>query len=349
MTTDTRRYDIDWLRVIAIALLLIYHITIAFQPWAVLIGFVQNNKPLEWLWIPMSMLNVWRIPLLFFVSGMGVCFAMRKRTVRQLLFERMKRILLPLLFGMFVIVPIHVVLWQQYYNQDLTYFISRSHLWFLSNIFIYVLILLPLFYLLKKHQAAVLNSGFSRFMKNPLSLIIFTALFVLEAIVFKPEMFSLYAMTPHGFAMGFIAFFLGFIFVYSGLAFWQNVSKFRWVLLILSVSLYALRYIKFELVAPNYLLAIESCCWVFTVFGFGHMYLNKPGKVLNYLSKGAYPIYIVHMLFLYLGSVLIFPMTLSPQIKLVLVTLFTFAGCWLSYEFLIRRIKYVGVLFGLKS
>ena len=33
MTKEERRYDIDWLRVIAIGLLLIYHIAIAFQPW----------------------------------------------------------------------------------------------------------------------------------------------------------------------------------------------------------------------------------------------------------------------------------------------------------------------------
>ena len=42
-----RRYDIDWLRVIAIGLLLIYHIGIAFQPWGVFIGFIQSEKPLE--------------------------------------------------------------------------------------------------------------------------------------------------------------------------------------------------------------------------------------------------------------------------------------------------------------
>ena len=54
MSTENRRYDIDWLRVIAIGLLLIYHIAIAFQPWGVFIGFIQSDKSLEALWIPMS-------------------------------------------------------------------------------------------------------------------------------------------------------------------------------------------------------------------------------------------------------------------------------------------------------
>ena len=75
MADTTRRYDIDWLRVIAIGLLIIYHISITFQPWGIFIGFIQNSDPLPEIWPAMAMLNVWRIPLLFFVSGMGVCFA----------------------------------------------------------------------------------------------------------------------------------------------------------------------------------------------------------------------------------------------------------------------------------
>ncbi len=118
MLTSSRRYDIDWLRVIAIGLLLIYHIAIAFQPWGVMIGFIANKKPWQALWIPMTMLNVWRIPLLFFVSGMGVYFAIQNRNWKQLIQERAKRILLPFLFGMFFVVPIHVYLWQDYYQPE---------------------------------------------------------------------------------------------------------------------------------------------------------------------------------------------------------------------------------------
>ena len=59
MTATTRRYDIDWLRVIAIGLLILYHIGIAFQPWGVFIGFIQSDKPLDSLWVPMSMLTTW--------------------------------------------------------------------------------------------------------------------------------------------------------------------------------------------------------------------------------------------------------------------------------------------------
>ncbi len=83
MTTE-RRHDIDWLRVIAIGLLLIYHIAIIFQPWAMFIGFIRSDEFLEGLWKPMTMLNVWRIPLLFYVSGMGLYFAMRKEKLEAI-------------------------------------------------------------------------------------------------------------------------------------------------------------------------------------------------------------------------------------------------------------------------
>jgi len=157
MSITNRRYDIDWLRVITIGLLLIYHITIGFQPWGVFIGFIQSEKPLESLWIPMAMLNIWRIPLLFFVSGMGVCFAIRKRNWKQLLLERTKRIFLPFLFGILFIVPIHLFIWQQYYKQDMIYSPNPGHLWFLGNIFIYVILLSPVFFYLKKNENGTIN------------------------------------------------------------------------------------------------------------------------------------------------------------------------------------------------
>ena len=84
-----RRHEIDWLRVIAIGLLLIYHIAIIFQPWAMLIGFIKSDEPVEALWIPMTMLNVWRIPLLFCQSirhgarECSSCLLVNRKTIEK--------------------------------------------------------------------------------------------------------------------------------------------------------------------------------------------------------------------------------------------------------------------------
>jgi len=347
METAERRYDIDWLRVIAIGLLLIYHIGIGFQPWGVFIGFIQCDQSLESLWPAMALLNVWRIPLLFFVSGMGVGFAIRRRSWKQLLLERTRRILLPLVFGALFIVPIHLLLWQKYYSQDLSYHPGQGHLWFLANIFVYVLVLSPLFFYLKKKEEGRLSRWVRRCFNSPLGFLFMAAFFVLEAILLRPESFAMYAMSLHGFILGFIAFLFGFLCIHSGKPFSNMVRSWRWPLLFIAVALYLVRYLVFKLTGPNYLPAIESCAWIFAALGFANKYLNRPGKTLIYLSQGAYPIYILHMIFLYLASYLLFPLEISSWLKFFLVVSFTGAGCFISYEF-IRRIRFIRPLFGLK-
>ncbi|MEQ8478047.1 acyltransferase family protein [Fulvivirga sp.] len=342
-----RRYDIDWLRVIAIGLLLIYHIAIGFQPWGVFIGFIQNTESLQWIWTPMAMLNIWRIPLLFFVSGMGVYFAIQRRDIKALLLERTKRILVPFLFGMAAIVPLHVLLWKNYYHQDLEYVFNPMHLWFLGNIFVYVLIFTPLFFYLKNNPENKFYKVLSKVMGTPIGLLLLLIPFIAEAELVNPESFEYYAMNAHGFWLGMLAFLTGFLCVYSGKPFWNNVTKWRWVLFAIAATLYILRLLEGEFNAPYYLKAIESNLWIFTVLGFGHKYLNKPSNILSYLSQAAYPVYILHMVFLYLASWLIFPWEIAALIKFALVIIITFIGCFVTYE-LIGRVKWLRPLFGLK-
>lgn len=348
MLPSNRRYDIDWVRVIAIGLLLIYHAAIGFQAWGIMIGFIANEKPWGSLWIPMAMLNIWRIPLLFFVSGMGVYFAIQNRNWKQLLLERGGRILVPFLFGMFFIVPISVFIWQFYYDWDLSYSHNPGHLWFLGNIFAYVLLLSPVLFYLKRNEAGKIARGIKWLMSNPLGLLVVTCTFIAEAVLVDPRPYELYAMTWHGFFLGLIAFFFGFCFVLSGQAFWNMILKWRWLFLFAAATLFIVRITQFQQFPPNYLLAIESNLWIVSVFAFGFRYLNHPSKALNYLSQAAYPVYILHMIFLYLGSLLIFPLNLGAPIQFILVLLFTFAGCFAAYEFFVRRLNFIRPLFGLK-
>lgn len=348
MPTLNRRYDIDWIRVIAISLLLLYHVAIALQPWGTMIGFITSEKAWQALWIPMTMLNVWRIPLLFFVSGMGVYFAMKNRNWKQLLLERTGRILLPFLFGMVFIVPIHIWIWQRYYQFDMTYLPGPGHLWFLGNLFVYVVVLSPLFFYLKRNEEGRLVSWIKRVFSNPLGLLLVIGAFVVEVLLVNPMPFELYAMTGHGFFLGLLAFLFGFCFVLCGHTFWEMILRWRWLFFAVAVTFFAMRLVYFQGDTPNYLLVVESNCWIISLFGFGYKYLNHPGKVLSYLSQAAYPVYILHMIFLYLGSYFIFPLAIDVRIQFVLVLLITITGSFITYEFLIRRIAFMRPLFGLK-
>ncbi|QCK17066.1 acyltransferase [Mangrovivirga cuniculi] len=343
-----RRYDIDWLRVIAIGLLLIYHIAIIFQPWAMFIGFIRSNELMEELWVPMTMLNVWRIPLLFYVSGMGVYFAMRKRNWQTLFLERTRRILMPLIFGIIAIVPLHIYIFQRYYNLPLDYMPGPAHLWFLGNIFAYVLLLTPILFFLKKREKGTIHKKLQGLFNNPIGPLLISAFFVLEVILVKPVLFEMYAETWHGFFIGFLAFFFGYLFVYIGNRFWKTVLKWRWLYLAIAMVLYGVRLFVYNLNGLHELTAIESNCWILTVFGFGYKYLNKPGKILTYLSQASYPVYIIHMVLLYAGSALILPLAIPVYFKFILMVLFTGIGCYLIYEFIIRRVGFLRPLFGLK-
>lgn len=348
MQDPTRRYDIDWLRVIAIGLLLLYHVAIGFQSWGIMIGFITNNKPWASLWVPMAMLNVWRIPLLFFVSGMGVYFAIQNRNWKQLLKERAGRIFIPFVFGIFVIVPVHVFLWQYNYHYPLQYHPDPAHLWFLGNIFIYVILLLPVFFYLKKNEEGRIVKGIKKCLGNPFGLLIVIAIFVAEVLLVEPHLYELYAMTWHGFFLGLLAFFFGFCFVLSGTAFWNMLLKNRWWFLTAAVLLYSLRLLQFQMQVPGFLLAIESCCWILSVFAFGYRHLNHPGKTLNYLSRAAYPVYIIHMIFLFGASVLVFPLDINVYLKFIIVLAFTVTGSIAFYEYIVRRVPLIRPLFGLK-
>lgn len=343
-----RRHDIDWLRVIAIGLLIIYHTSIAFQPWGVFIGFIQNGESLEWIWVPMSMLNMWRIPILFFVSGMGVHFAMRKRNFWELIFERSQRILLPFVFGIIAIVPLHIFLWQDYYQQDLTYQPSKGHLWFLGNIYTYVIILAPLFYTLRKLNLATRYTKLENTLKHPFIFLLVSLSFVLETLIAQPELYTFYAISWHGYFMGLLSFFFGYLFIHLGESFWKGLYSWKWAYLVLASMLYLLRIFVYDLEAPLALMALESVAWIFSILGLFHQFINQPGKVLNYLSQAAYPIYIIHMLVLYGVSYFLFPLDIPVLIKLALVIFTTFIGCFLIYELLIKRLSYIRPLFGLK-
>ena len=342
-----RRYDIDWIRVIAIALLLIYHTAIVFQPWATMIFFMQSNESLQGLWTIMSMLNVWRIPLLFFVSGMGVYFAIQRRDWLGLIKERAKRILLPFVFGCLVICPIHALIFVKYYDLPFNYMINSGHLWFLGNIVCYILVLSPVFFYLKKYPNGLLRKGLSKLMRFAFGPLILASLSLLEVLLVEPGAFELYAQNWHGFFLGLSCFLVGYLFMFSGQVFWSTLSKWTFLYLSLGLVLYVNRIGLFGTSSNMYLTAIESNLWILGVFGLGYRYLNKSGALLSYLSKAAYPVYIIHMAVLYLGCYLILPLEINPMLQFIGINVFNFILCFLVYEFILKPFDIIRPLFGL--
>lgn len=344
-----RRYDIDWLRVIAIAILIVFHIMIMFQSYANDIRFIQSPTLLKILLVPLSFFSVMRIPLLFFVSGMGVFFSLQRRTWLQLLGERTTRILVPLIFGGLAIVPIHKYIYAKYYLEEFSYTFDFGHLWFLMNIFMYVLWFLALFYFHKEFQNSKFLNLLSRLLEKwPLCIYLLAIPYMLQALTIPSDIpYALYYDSRVGLLLGAIAFLLGYTFNAIGFAIWKAISKIKYYSLSLAFVLFLVRLLVFEYHGPHLLTSLESISWIIGIFGLGYAYLNIPSKILSYLSPAAYPIYIIHMIYLYLGAYIIFPLNINVWASLLFVIVFTFAGCFITYEIL-RRIYFLRPLFGLK-
>ncbi len=54
------------------------------------------------------------------------------------------------------------------------------------------------------------------------------------------------------------------------------------------------------------------------------------------------------MVFLNLGAMIILPLEIATILKFVLIVIFTFAATMLNYEFVVRRIRVLRIVFGLK-
>ena len=141
--------------------------------------------------------------------------------------------------------------------------------------------------------------------------------------------------------------------MYNGEQFWNMICQWRWLFIILVIVLYIYQTFQWSDSGLGqillYRLSNESTLWIYSVFAFGFKHLNKNSNALKYLSQGAYPIYIIHMIFIYLASYLIFPLSIDMRLKYLLVVVLLFVGSFAFYEFLIRRISFIRPFFGLKK
>src|SRR5687768_5461425 len=103
MTKDTQRYDfLDWLRAVAILVLLFFHTGMLFVGWGWHITNAETIPALQW---PMDLAHRLRMPLLFVIAGVGMWYALQRRSPASFARERALRLLLPAVAGMFLIVP----------------------------------------------------------------------------------------------------------------------------------------------------------------------------------------------------------------------------------------------------
>lgn len=153
-----RRSDLDWLRVTAFGLLILYHSGMAWSGWH---WHLNSSEDIAWLREAMRFVNRWRMPLIFLVSGGAIVLALGRRSPGAFAVDRLRRLLLPLAFGMVVLVPPQVYAERHFSGQFAGSFLewlpeafrgtypagnlSWHHLWFVAYVLVLTFVLLPCF------------------------------------------------------------------------------------------------------------------------------------------------------------------------------------------------------------
>ena len=360
-----RRHDLDWLRVMVFTLLILYHVGMFFVNWE---WHLKNNVIYDDLGWPMAFINRWRLHILFVISGMGTFYALSYRTSLQFIWERFKRLGLPLVFGMLVIVPPQIFyeglakneftgsywsfLTNDFFNDSFFQLLTWNHLWFLPYLLIYSILLIPVFIYIRNHPQNKFIQWVKRLISTPWKLYLFIIpLFLIEGLV-EPFFPVTHALVNDWFTFTnfFVLFFYGFILISSGPVFWKSLEKIKTVALITGVLAFTILvflwyeedgYIKHFVEALIYVINFWS--WILAIFGYAAKYRSKKSKALTYSNRAVYPFYILHQ------TVIIIIAFWSFIMKFSILTAGTFGTCWIIYDLIILRTPFLHPLFGLKK
>ncbi len=356
--TIERKYYIDNLRWMAILLLFPFH---AAQIWSggEYSGFYIWSHTNIFLYVFSTAVYPWYMTLLFTIAGISCKSSLQKRTKKQFIVERTKKLLIPFFFGVLVLVPIMTYIAEVFFNgytgsyiqqyflfftkaSDLTGYhggFSLAHFWFLLYLFVISLTALPIILLAKKYLP--------RFRVSRVSYFFLIFLFV-------PEWLCQYVLNIAGKSLGqFMILFLFGYFILSEESILQEIKHYRLVsltLCILSGSLYIYLYcfknLRNELMAGLYI--FYGWMGIITLLGIGQSKLNFHNQLSHYLTRASFPIYILHMPVLVVVGffVLNFPLGVTGQFLTIILisSILTF----LIYE-IIKRVPVLRFFLGISK
>lgn len=370
-----RRVDLDWVRIGAFALLILYHVGMFYVPWN---WHIKSAQPVAALEPMMLALNPWRLALLFLVSGVATRFMLRKTAPGALLRSRTSRLLTPLIFGMLVIVPpqawIQIVEAPGYPGGFVDFYLNHyfafgtqfcpkpciilptwNHLWFVAYLWVYTMAL-GLVVLLIPAIADRIERWLAPLLSGLLLLIVPSLLFGLFRLMLLPHFPSTHALFSDWYNHALFAgvFLLGFLLAHA-VSFWDAVERQRWVALILAVACYALWLSLRPLrdgglpvrLGIGFAYGFYQWLAIVVVLGFARRWLSRDSAARRYLTDAIFPYYIVHQTAIIMIAHVLRGSGVSAEVEAVLIIGGTAASCIATYE-IVRRVSWLRPLFGLK-
>lgn len=310
-----RRLDLDWLRIGAFGLLILYHCSTAFVAW-----HVTSEHHLAWMPRAMQVLNPWRLALLFVISGCVTAMMAERMPRGALARQRLARLGLPLLAGMALVVPPQSwweLRFKAGYGDDLLHFWLHdyfsfgqrfcapgpcitlptwNHLWFVAYLLVYTLL------------AAAVPAAVWRWLRAGMARLGLGVLVLPWALLFAARQW-LYPVfrESHALVGDWYAHALyGGVFLFGWLAagtpeVWAALRRWRWLALAVAV----LAWPAFQWLEAPVMTAAERTWFrlfytlyqwhvIAALLGFAQGWKLHDSAARRYLTEAVFPFYIIH-------------------------------------------------------
>jgi len=365
-----RRFDIDWLRILAVLLLFTFHSGRIFDIWEPFYAKSdQTSAALSYIFV--GIVGIWHMQLFFLLAGASTWFALRFRSGQQYAGERFKRLLLPFIFGLLVIVPpqsyFGALTYHNFSGSLLQYYphffalgpngglegyqggFTPGHLWFILMLFLLSLAGLPLFLWLRGERGQRIVDRLTVFLTRPGAIYLLALPLVVAG--FLPDMGG---KNPFYY---FVFFVYGYVLMMDG-RFEEIVDRHKRSALVLGWGALAvwLAVLALDLPVPGWFEqaaeilypTLFSWCCLLSLLGYGRKYLNFGNRFLTYTAEGAYAFYILHQTVIVVIGYYVVQWSLGIWPKFLVITLVSLVTTTLLYELFVRRINVLRFLFGMK-
>jgi len=372
-----RHFGLDWLRIGAFAILILYHVGMVFVPW----GYHVKLPGADWTTVPMMASNPWRLSLLFVVSG----YASRALFVRSggtgaFAGNRSVRLLVPLLFGIVVVVPpqpwVELVTKQGYAAGFGTFWLhdyfrftklggldlpTWNHLWFVVYLWVYTMLLAGLAALLPQSVRGGVQRAFDRVFGGIGALLLPTAWLLIVSAWLFPGARETHAL--FGDWVAHATYLPAFLFGFGLAACPRALATFaRWWKPSAAVALAAYAIVAgIELSWPGgvgypkpfgtiFSLArgVQGWAAIAALIGLADTFWNHDHRWRAMLTEAVFPFYIIHQTVIVVVAYWLIPVGLSMGANFAILVLTTVAGCWAFYR-IGRAISWLRPLIGLRG
>ena len=369
-----RLYYVDWLRVLAMLGIFFFHNARFYDTWTD--WHVRNATTNLGASALIAFMSQWIMPLFFLIAGVGTYYALKSRRPGQYVQERTLRLLVPLVFGMLVIVVPQAYYQALYQGFDLSGYnffqiyglylqtlpdLEFFHLWFLVDLFLFSIITLPLFLNTGKSGKSIF-SRLATAIDKPWALFLILVLSIAVINIFiYPDGYWGYRNGGWNIVTYLLFFFFGYL-IFANPKFMETIEKLRWITLGVAIVALPIMIVFFldELADPvshfgstsfaitSLLQSINTWAWLLAILGLGSRFLNRNNRFLSYSNEAVLPFYILHQTVIISIGFYVVQWSVGVGLKYLVISTTSFLAIMLIYEFLVRRINVLRFLFGMR-